>query len=109
MEYKLETAEEWNEITEDTITGLASGTYKVRYAETDTNFAGEEATVVIDSYAAPDPVDPKPAEKGGLSVGAIIGIVIAAVVVCGCGGFAIYWFIIKKKTWADFIALFKRK
>lgn len=114
MEYKLETAEEWNEITEDTITGLASGTYKVRYAETDTNFAGEEATVVIDAYEAPAPVnpivpEPKPAEKGGLSVGAIIGIVIAAVVVCGCGGFAIYWFIIKKKTWADFIAIFKKK
>ena len=30
------------------------------------------------------------------------------VVVLGGGGFAIYWFVIKKKTWADLIAVFKR-
>ena len=28
--------------------------------------------------------------------------------VLGIGGFAIVWFVIKKKTWADFLALFKK-
>ena len=30
------------------------------------------------------------------------------VVTLGGGGFAIYWFVIKKKTWADLIAVFKK-
>ena len=36
-------------------------------------------------------------DAGGLSVGAIIGIVAAAVVVLGGGGFALYWFKFRKK------------
>lgn len=41
-----------------------------------------------------------PAKKG-LSGGAIAGIVIGSVAVAGIGGFAIFWFAIKKKTFAD--------
>ncbi|MBO5355869.1 MAG: metallophosphoesterase [Clostridia bacterium] len=36
-------------------------------------------------------------EKQGLSGGAIAGIVIGAVVVLGGGGFALFWFVIRKK------------
>ena len=42
-----------------------------------------------------------PAKKDGLSGGAIAGIVIASVAVAGIGGFAIFWFAISKKTFAD--------
>ena len=42
-----------------------------------------------------------PAAKKGLSGGAIAGIVIGSVAVAGIGGFAIYWFAISKKTFAD--------
>ena len=42
-----------------------------------------------------------PAKKDGLSGGAIAGIVIGSVAVAGIGGFAIYWFAISKKTFAD--------
>lgn len=35
-----------------------------------------------------------------LSVGAIVGIVIGSVVVAGAAGFAIFWFLIQKKTFA---------
>ena len=39
--------------------------------------------------------------KKGLSSGQIVGIVIGSVVVAGIGGFAVLWFAIKKKTFAD--------
>lgn len=42
-----------------------------------------------------------PAKKDGLSGGAIAGIVIGSVLLAGIGGFAIFWFAIKKKTFAD--------
>ena len=42
-----------------------------------------------------------PAKKDGLSGGQIAGIVIGSVAVAGIGGFAIYWFAISKKTFAD--------
>ena len=42
-----------------------------------------------------------PVAKKGLSGGAIAGIVIGSVAVAGLGGFAIFWFAVKKKTFAD--------
>ena len=71
-------------------------------------------------YAMPthDPDDPgttPPADNpptdddGGLGTGAIVGVVIGSTLVAGVGGFALFWFVIKKKTWADFLAIFKKK
>lgn len=45
--------------------------------------------------------DDKPGENKGLSGGAIAGIVIGSVFTCGIGGFALVWFVIKKKSFAD--------
>ena len=54
-----------------------------------------------------------PDKKDGLSGGAIAGIVIGSVAVVGVGGFAIFWFAVKKKTFEDLItaikALFTKK
>ena len=50
-----------------------------------------------------------PAKKDGLSGGAIAGIVIGSAAVAGIGGFAIFWFAVKKKTFADLIAAIKAK
>jgi hypothetical protein len=44
----------------------------------------------------------------GLGTGAIVGIVIGSVAVVGIGGFALLWFVIKKKTFADLLAIFKK-
>lgn len=46
-------------------------------------------------------------KKGGIINGAIVGIVIGGVAVVGIGGFAILWFVIKKKSFADLIAAIK--
>ena len=48
-------------------------------------------------------------DKDGLGAGAIVGIVIGSVAVVGIGGFALFWFVIKKKSFADLIAVFKKK
>ena len=48
-----------------------------------------------------------PAKKDGLSGGQVAGIVIGTVAVAGIGGFAIFWFAVKKKTFADLIATIK--
>ena len=50
-----------------------------------------------------------PAKKDGLSGGQIAGIVIGSVLLAGIGGFAIFWFAVKKKKFADLIAIFKKK
>jgi len=50
-----------------------------------------------------------PEKEKGLGAGAIVGIVIGSVAVAGIGGFAIFWFVIKKKSWADLVAVFKKK
>jgi hypothetical protein len=52
-----------------------------------------------------DPTD----DNDGLPTGAIIAIVAGSVVVGGAGIFALVWFVIKKKTWAEFLAIFKKK
>ena len=46
-------------------------------------------------------------EEKGLSGGAIAGISIGAILILGAGGFAIFWFVIKKNTWASLVAIVK--
>jgi len=58
------------------------------------------------STSAPD--DPSD-DKDGLSGGAIAGIVVGCVAVAGIGGFSVVWFIVKKKSFADLIAIFKKR
>ena len=54
-----------------------------------------------------------PTKSKGLNGGAIAGIVVGSVAVVGIGGFAIFWFAIKKKSFAELIVaikgLFKKK
>ena len=48
-----------------------------------------------------------PAAKKGLSGGAIAGIVIGSLAGAGIIGFAIFWFAVRKKSFADLIAAIK--
>lgn len=47
-------------------------------------------------------------DDGGLGVGAIVGITVGGVILLGGGGFALFWFVIKKKSLADLLAVFKK-
>ena len=49
-----------------------------------------------------------PDKKDGLSGGQIAGIVIGSVLLAGIGGFAVLWFAVKKKTFADLGVAFKK-
>ena len=46
--------------------------------------------------------------KDGLSGGAVAGIVTGSVMAIGLGGFALLWFVIKKKKWSDLVGVFKK-
>ncbi|GHV01266.1 hypothetical protein FACS1894211_10630 [Clostridia bacterium] len=88
-----------------TLTGVAAGFFTVEGASTVVNAAnGGVITAMFPATAKDDLPD-----KGGLSGGAIAGIVIGGVVVVALGGFAIFWFVVKKKTFSDLTAAFKKK
>ena len=46
--------------------------------------------------------------QSGISGGAIAGIIIASILVLGIGGFAIYWFVVKRKNFKDLLNIFKK-
>ena len=47
-------------------------------------------------------------DKGGLSTGAIVGIAVGSVAAVGLGGFSLFWFVIRKKSLADLLLVFKK-
>ena len=114
-EWKTDANEHWNE--------CACGDKANKAAHTDSNNDGKCDTCEYQMSTTPDnpdnpnntpdnpnntPDDPNE-DKDGLGAGAIVGIVIGSVAVVGIGGFALFWFVIKKKSWADFLAIFKKK
>ena len=107
---------EWKVVTEPTTE--AEG-LKERVC-TECGFKETETIAKLDKPSDP-PVDPKPPvdpqppvdpeldpEPEGLPAGAVVAIVISSTLVAGAGGFAIFWFVIKKKTFADLVSIFKK-
>ena len=94
----------WKDESGEIVSAEKSYTFKVTGATT--------LTVVYEDIAptpTPQPgTDTKPTtKKQGLSGGQIAGIVIGSVAVAGLGGFSVFWFVIKKKSFADLIAAIK--
>ena len=65
-------------------------------------------TAVYEDTSSGGEITP-PAKKDGLSGGQIAGIVIGTLLFAGIGGFAIFWFAVKKKNFKDLGEAFKRK
>ena len=89
-------------------------------AEPEQPTAEPEQPTTAPEQPTEEPGDEPTDEPQGLSGGAIAAIVIGSVVTAGIGGFAIFWFAVKKKTFADLataikgiwsklLALFKKK
>ena len=100
-DWKADADEHWNE--------CECGDKANKAAHADENNDGK---CDICDYAmgnADNPGGDKESEKTGLSGGAIAGIAVGSVAVAGVGGFSLFWFVIKKKKFADLIALFKKK
>ena len=100
-EWKTDEGEHWNE--------CACGDKANKATHTDSNNDGKCDTCEYQMSTTPNTPDDPTDDKDGLGAGAIVGIVIGSVAVAGAGGFALFWFVIKKKTWADFLAIFKKK
>lgn len=84
-------------------TGWQDESGKIVSTQKEYTFTGAEGTTLTAVYedtSSGGEITP-PAKKDGLPGGAIAGIVIGSVAVAGIGGFAIFWFAVKKKTFAD--------
>ena len=64
---------------------------------------------IIEDIPATGSVNPPIEPEKGLSIGAIIGIVVGSTTLLGLAICAIFWFVIKKRNFADLIKLFKRQ
>ena len=85
-EFKNDATNHWNECECGDKANVAA------HADTDNN--GKCDTCGYDiSAQAPDDPD----KKDGLGAGAIVGIVLGSLAVLGGGGFALYWFVLRKK------------
>ena len=82
-------------------------TITVTYTENEVTKTATYKINVSEKIVPPEP--PVTPTNNGLSGGAIAGIIIASILVAGIGGFALVWFVIKKKSFADLIAVFKKK
>lgn len=76
--------------------------------ERECSVCGFKENAPVEALGDEQPGDEQP-EKTGLSGGAIAGIAVGSVAVAVVGGFSVFWFVIKKKKFADLIAIFKKK
>ena len=75
----------------------------------DTNGKCDACGKDMSTTPGPDSTPEPSNEKDGLSGGAVAAIAIGSVLVAEIGVFSLVWFVIKKKTWAEFLAIFKKK
>lgn len=76
--------------------------------ERECSVCGFKENAPVEALGGEQPGGEQP-EKTGLSGGAIAGIAVGSIAVAGVGGFSVFWFVIKKKKFADLIAIFKKK
>ena len=92
-------SEDWKQTADEHYKECACGAKQYKGAHIDSNANG---SCDVCGYVITESND------GALGAGAIIGIVIGSVAVVGVGGFALFWFVIKKKSFAHLIAIFKK-
>ena len=86
----------------------ACGSKDTGEKERECSVCGFKENAPVEALGDEQPGGEQP-EKTGLSGGAIAGIAVGSVAVACVGGFLVFWFVIKKKKFADLIAIFKKK
>lgn len=100
---------EWQKNADEHWKECACGDKANKAAHTDENNDGKCDICEYTMGTPENPGENIESEKTGLSGGAIAGIAVGSVAVVGLGGFSLFWFVIKKKKFADLIAVFKKK
>ena len=90
----------WKDVSGNIVSTEKSYTFTVNGETTLT-------AVYEDKASGGGEITPTPDKNDGLSGGQIAGIVIGTLLLAGIGGFAIFWFAVKQKTFADLIAAIK--
>ncbi|MBQ8289574.1 MAG: carbohydrate-binding domain-containing protein [Clostridia bacterium] len=109
-EWKTDQGEHWNECA------CGDKANKASHADTDNDGKCDTCEYQMTSGGGntetPDNPDNTPdipnEDKGGLSTGAIVGIAVGSVAAVGLGGFSLFWFVIRKKSLADLLLVFKK-
>ncbi len=104
-EWKTDEGKHWNE--------CECGDKANKAAHTDSNNDGKCDTCEYQMSTTPDnpnntPDDPSE-DKDGLGAGAIIAIVLGVIVLLSVGGYAILWFVVSGKSFAELTLAFKEK
>lgn len=81
---------------------------KSSHKDLDNNAKCDTCGVTVPVGAVGEPNEDVNSDGDGLSGGAIAGIAVGSTAVVGIGGFSLIWFVIKKKSWADLLAVFKK-
>ena len=82
---------------------------KAAHADADANGRCDECDKQLGSGGGSEKPEKPDGDKDGLSTGAIVGFAVGGVAVVAVAGFAIFWFVVKKKSFADLAAVFKKK
>ena len=95
---------EWTITDEATATENGEKTRSCVCGQTETETIHATGTNGDNNDPAPEPNN----DDEGLSGGAIAGIAVGSTAVVSIGGFSLFWFVIKKKSWADLLKVFKK-
>ena len=106
----------WQDASGEIVSAEKSYTFEVTDERVLTAVYGDKApsggtadgeNTADDEFTADSENPPVPDKNDGLSGGAIAGIAVGSVAVAGLGGFSVFWFAIRKKSFADLIAAIK--
>ena len=106
----------WQDASGEIVSAEKSYTFEVTDERVLTAVYGDKApsggtadgeNTADDEFTADSENPPVPDKNDGLSGGAIAGIAVGSAAVAGLGGFSVFWFAIRKKSFADLIAAIK--
>ena len=95
-------------------TAKEAGSYEISYKVVGDANHNDIAPVSLGTVTVTSPVTPGPGTsegneptKKGIGAGGVVGIVLGSLALCGIGGFSVFWFVVKKKTFKELVTVCK--